>query len=53
MSHVLLVIQKILQNSNIFIGFRETVLFTPFDSKKVTQFSGLPSTSVSYLNIST
>ena len=49
MSHALLAIQNILQNSNIFIGSRETVLFTPFGSKKVTQFSGLLPTSVSYL----
>ena len=49
MSHALLAIQNVLQNSNIFIGSRETVLFTPFGSKKVTQFSGLPPTSVSYL----
>ena len=49
MSHALLAIQNILQNSNIFIGSRETVLFTPFGNKKVTQFSGLPPTSVSYL----
>ena len=34
-----------------FIGSRETVLFTPFGKKKVTQFSGLPPTSVSYLNV--
>ena len=34
-----------------FIGSRETVLFTPFGSKKVTQFSGLPPTSVSYLKV--
>ena len=52
MSHALLAIQNILQNSNIFIGSRETVLFTPFGSKKATQFSGLPPTSVSYLNAS-
>ena len=51
MSHALLAIQNILQNSNIFIGSRETVLFTSFGKKKVTQFSGLPPTSVSYLNI--
>ena len=49
MSHALLAIQNILQNSNIFIGSRETVLVTPFGKKKVTQFSGLPLTSVSYL----
>ena len=53
MSHALLAIQNILQNSNIFIGSRETVLFTPVGSKKVTQFSGLPPTSVSYLKSST
>ena len=49
MPHASLAIQNILQNSNIFIGSRETDLFTPFGSKKVTQFSGLPPTSVSYL----
>ena len=52
MSQALLAIQNILQNSNIFIGSRETVLITPFGKKKVTQFSGLPPTSVSYLNSS-
>ena len=52
MSHALLAIQNILQNSNIFIGSRETVLFTPVGSKKVTQFSGRPPTSVSYLKSS-
>ena len=50
MSHALLAIHNILQNLNIFIGSRETVLLTPVGSKKVTQFSGLPPTSVSYLN---
>ena len=49
MSHALLAIQNISQNSNIFIGSRETVLSTPFSDKKVTQLSGLPPTSVSYL----
>ena len=49
MSHALLAIQNILQNSNILIGSRETVLFVPFGKKKLTQFSGLPPTSVSYL----
>ena len=49
MSHALLAIRNILQNSNIFILSRETVLFTPFGKKKVTQFSGFPPTSVSYL----
>ena len=34
MSHALLAIQNILQNSNIFIGSRETVHFMPFDKKK-------------------
>ena len=53
MSHALLAIQNILQNLNIFIGSRETVLFTPVGSKKVTQFSDLPPTSVSYLNAAT
>ena len=49
MSHALLAIQKILRNSSIFTGSRETVFFTPFGKKKVTQFSGLPPTSVSFL----
>ena len=53
MSLALLAIQNILQNSNIFIGSRETVLITPFGKKKVTQFSGLPHTSVSYLKTAT
>ena len=53
MSHALLAIQNILQNSNIFIGSRETVLFTSFGKKKLTQSSGLPPTSVSYLKEST
>ena len=48
MSHALLAIHNILQNSNIFIGSRETVLFTPFGNKKVAQLSGLLPTSVSY-----
>ena len=52
MSHALLAIQNILQNSNIFIGSRETVFFTSFGKKKVTQFSGLPPTSVNYLKLS-
>ena len=51
MSYALLAIQNILQNSNIFIGSRETVLFTSFGKKKVTQFSGLPPTLVSYLKV--
>ena len=38
-----------LQNSNMFNRSCETVLFTPFDDKKVTQFSGFLPTSVSYL----
>ena len=45
-----LAIQNIFQNSNIFNRSRETVLFTPFGDKKVTQFSGFLPTSVSYLN---
>ena len=49
MSHALVAIQNTLQNSNIFIRSRETVIFTPFGKKKVTQFSGLPPISVSYL----
>ena len=40
MSQALLAIQNILQNSNIFNRSRETVLFTPFGVKKVTQFPG-------------
>ena len=36
MSHALLAIRNILQNLNIFILSRETVLFTPFGKKKVT-----------------
>ena len=47
MSHALLAIQNNLQNSNIFIRSRETVLFMSFGKKKVTQFSGLPVISVS------
>ena len=47
----LLAIQNILQNSNIFDRSRETVLFTSFGDKKVTQFSGFLSTSVSYLKV--
>ena len=46
MSHTLLTIQNILQNSNIFILSRETVLFTHFGKKKVTQFPGFPPSSV-------
>ena len=49
MSQALLAIQNISQKSNIFDRSRETVLFTPFGDKKVTQFSGFPPTSVSYL----
>ena len=49
MSHALLAIQNILQNSNIFNRSRERVLFTLFGDKKVTQFSGFLPTSVSYL----
>ena len=49
MSHALLAIQNILQSSTIFNRSRETVLFTPFGDKKVTQFSGLLPTPVSYL----
>ena len=51
MSQALLAIQNILQNSNIFNGSRETVLFMPFSDKKVTQFSGFLPTAVSYLNV--
>ena len=50
MSQALLAIQNILQNSNIFNRSRETVLFTSFGDKRVTQFSGFLPTSVSYLN---
>ena len=39
MSEALLAIQNILQNSIIFDRSRETVLFTPFGDKKVTQFT--------------
>ena len=49
MSQALLAVQDILQNSNIFNRSQETVLFTPFGDKKVTQFLGLLPTSVSYL----
>ena len=49
MSQVLLAIQNILQNSKIFDRSRKTVLFMPFGDKKVTQFLGFLSTSVSYL----
>ena len=49
MSQALLAIQNILQNSNIFDKSRETVHFTPFGDKKVTQFSGFSHISVSYL----
>ena len=38
MSKELLAIQNILKNSNIFNRSRETVLFTLFVDKKVTQF---------------
>ena len=48
MSHALSGIQNISQNSNIFNKSRETVLFTLFGDKKVTQFSGFLPTSVSY-----
>ena len=51
MSLALLAIQNILQNSDFFDISRETVLFTPFGDKKVTQFSGFPPTSVSCLNL--
>ena len=37
MSHALLAIQNILQNSNIFIGSRED-LFTPFGDKQGDNF---------------
>ena len=50
MSQALLAIQNTLQNSNIFIRSRETVIFTPFGKKKVTQFPGLPPISVNHLN---
>ena len=51
MWQALLAIQNILQNSNIFNRSGEKVLFTPFDDKKVTQFSGFLPTSVSYLKV--
>ena len=51
MLHALLAIQNILQNSNIFNRSQETVHFTPFSDKKVTQFSGFLPTSVSYLEL--
>ena len=51
MSQALLAIKNILQNSNIFNRFRETVLVMPFGDEKVTQFSGFPPTSVSYLKL--
>ena len=51
MSQALLAIQIILQNSNIFNRSRETVLFTHFGDKKVTQFSGFLPTSVSYFKV--
>ena len=34
--------QALLAIQNIFDRSRETVLFTPFGDKKVTQFSGFP-----------
>ena len=49
MSQALLAIQNILQKSNIFNRYRETVLFKPFVDKKVTQFSGFLPNLVSYL----
>ena len=49
MSQAMLAIHNILQNSNTFNRYRETVLFTPFGDKKVKQFSGFLPTSVSYL----
>ena len=51
MSQALLAIQNILHNFNIFNRSRETVLVMPFGDEKVTQFSGFPPTSVSYLNL--
>ena len=51
MSQSLLAFQNILQNSNIFNKCRETVLVMPFGDEKVTQFSGFPPTSVSYLKV--
>ena len=49
MSHALLAIQNIIQNSTIFNRSQETVVFMPFGDKKVTQFLGFLPTSVSYL----
>ena len=51
MSQALLAIHNILQNSKIFDRSRETLLFTPFDDKKLTQFSGFPPTSVSHIKV--
>ena len=48
LSYGLLAIQDILQNSNIFIESRETVLFTPIGNKTVAQFSGLPPPSAAF-----
>ena len=51
-SQALLVIQNILQNSDIFNRSQKTVLFTPFgDKQSDTQFSGFLPISVSYLRI--
>ena len=52
MSQALLAIQNILQNSNIFNRSRQTILFTPFSDKKVTQFSDFLLSSVSYVKVS-
>ena len=49
MSQALLDMWNILLNSNIFNRSRETVLVMPFSDEKVTQFSGFPPTSVSFL----
>ena len=49
MSQAFLPIRNILQNLNIFNRSGETVLVIPFGDEKVTQFSGFPPTSVSYL----
>ena len=50
MSLALLGFQNMLQNSNIFDRSQETVLFTHFGDRKVTQFSDFLPTSGSYLN---
>ena len=53
MLQALLAIWNILQNSNVFNRSQETVLVMPFGNEKMTQFSGFPPTSVSYLEVVT